>query len=243
MNRWLCLAVLMTTSSALAAPTADHILRKSDEIRNPQFDYTSFVTVSNFHPKKKTTSSTFRCRIKGRDKSLIETLTPLVDRGRLLLMNGSNFWAYLPNVSKPLRISHQEKLTGEVANGDLARANFSGDYTPTLKETRTIKSQKFYVLDLKANSEDVTYGRAVLMVNAQNFRPHSAEFYAFSGRLLKTCTYEDYKPLGGMVRPAKLTMRDAVEEQRYSVLELTEMTVAPLPDKYFNKENLKRTGQ
>ncbi len=230
-------------TAVVAAPSPQQILEKADGIRNPQLDYTCEVKVTDHQANKGKKESTFKVMVKGRDKSVVETLTPVVDRGRILLMNGANYWGYLPNVSKPLRISMQEKLTGEVANGDLSRANFSGDYTPTLKETATIKGEKFYVLDLEAKTKDVTYGRVVLWVKAASSRPHFAEFYAISGRKLKTCKYEGYKEFGGAVRPTKLTMTDAVKEGSYSVLEYANMSVKALPEKYFTKDYMKRISE
>ena len=43
-----------------------------------------------------------------------------------MLMRGNDLWVFLPSVSQPVRLSLSQRLTGQVANGDLARANFSG---------------------------------------------------------------------------------------------------------------------
>jgi outer membrane lipoprotein-sorting protein len=226
-----------------AAPTADQILKKADDIRNPQLDYECRVKVTDSVDGKKPKESSFSVMVKGRDKSVVETLAPAVDRGRVLLMNGNNYWGYLPNVSKPLRISLQEKLTGEVANGDLSRTNFSGDYTPSLKETKMVKGEKFFILNLEAKTKEVTYGRVALWVRADSFRPHYAEFYALSGRKLKTCKYDGYKEFGGAVRPTRLVMTDAVRTGASSVLEYSAITVKPLPEKYFTKDYMKRLSE
>ena len=37
-----------------------------------------------------------------------------------------------------MRLSLSQRLTGEVSNGDLARANFAGDYKPKLLRTETV---------------------------------------------------------------------------------------------------------
>ena len=50
------------------------------------------------------------------------------DKGQVLLMRGRDLWIYMPNLSQPIRLALSQRLTGQVANGDLARANFSGDY-------------------------------------------------------------------------------------------------------------------
>ena len=51
-------------------------------------------------------------------------------------MKGHDLWIFLPTVSQPVRLSMSQRLTGQVANGDLARANFAGDYTAKLLRYR-----------------------------------------------------------------------------------------------------------
>ena len=239
----LVLAFFPLALSSHAKITADTVLRKSDAIRNPQVDYTVHVKVTSFKPKKDPKMATYRCWIKGREEAVVQTLTPPIDKGQVLLMSGNNFWGLLPKVSKPLRISLQERLIGEVANGDLARVNYYGDYKPKISSVKKIRGKKYYVLNLKAKTDDVTYGRVVLWVKGWNFYPHYAEFYAFSGRKLKTCKYAGFKEFGGAVRPTRLIMKDAVNTKRYSVLDYSDIKIAPLPSKYFKKEYMKRLAE
>lgn len=236
----LYLLLAQISCAALAAPSADEVLAKSDEVRNPQIDYTIDVKIVSNKPGKTPQTSTFEVKVKGKDKTVVRTITPVVDRGRILLMSENNFWAFLPRVSKPLRISLQERLTGDVANGDLARANFTGDYTPSIKGTETIEKTNYTILDLKAKREDVTYGRVVLWVENGTNKPSKAEFYAFSGRLLKTCTYENYAKVHDRQRPTRITMRDAIAKDQYSVLDYSNVKVAPLPEKFFTKDYMKK---
>lgn len=219
---------------------AEEILRRSDEVRNPQLDYIATVTVTSLKPKAEPKVGLYDVLVKGRELTLIKTLKPSVERGRVLLMRGKDLWAYLPSVSKPLRISLRERLIGEVANGDLARANFAGDYTPTLTGYDSIDGKRHYVLDLAATATDVTYGRVRLWVETETFHPYQAEFYAVSGRLLKQCRYQRYEKLAGRLRPTQLVMTDALIKAQQSILEYAKMKVGELPEKYFTKDYLKR---
>jgi len=38
-------------------------------------------------------------------------------------------------------------------------------------------------------------------VRQKDFRPHKADFYSISDRLLKSCNFEDFRNLGGQLRP------------------------------------------
>ncbi len=112
------------TPQVAAELPAEEILRRADEVRNPQIDYTLTVTVTSIKPGSAAQTATYEVLVKGRDNTVIKTLSPRIDRGRVLLMKGRDLWVYLPTISKPLRISLRERLIGDVANGDLARANF-----------------------------------------------------------------------------------------------------------------------
>jgi hypothetical protein len=88
--------------------------------------------------------------IKGKDKCLIKATYPLYDRDKCVLMRGLDLWVYLPTARNPVRMSLQQRLIGQVAYGDIARINFSGDYEPKLKEIEKIEDKAYYVLGLTA---------------------------------------------------------------------------------------------
>ncbi|MBI3615865.1 MAG: outer membrane lipoprotein-sorting protein [Candidatus Omnitrophica bacterium] len=230
----------MTMAAFAAEPTAEEILRKADEVRNPPLDYTVSVKVTSLKPQGTPKTAAYDVLVKGKDRTVIKTLSPPVERGRVLLMRGKDMWAFLPDVSKPLRISLRERLMGEVANGDLARANFTGDYTPEILREEEADGKECYVLQLTANAEDVTYARVVLWVEKESFRPYRAEFYGLSGRLLKSCSYQEYRELGGRPRPTRLVMEDPIVKGKRSIIEYDQMNVEPLPEKYFTKDYMKK---
>ncbi len=95
-----------------------------------------------------------------------------------------------------MRLPLAQRLTGVVANGDLARANFAGDYKPQLLRTEKIDGEAMYVLELIAVDRSVTYHRVLYWVRQSNFWPHKAEFYSLSERLLKTCLYQKFERPG-----------------------------------------------
>ncbi len=165
---------------------------------------------------------------------------PASERGQMMLMKGRDLWVFLPSVSQPVRLSLAQRLTGQVANGDIARANFSGDYAPKLAGTEKVANQTYYVLELIAVDRWVTYQRVRLWVGKDNYWPHKAEFYSLSGRLLKTCVYDGFKQLAGQARPTRLVMSDALREDEQSVMEYSNMKLRDLPDKIFSKDYLKK---
>lgn len=220
--------------------TADEIVKKVDEVRNPELDFQTDVRVVSYKPNRPEHASRYDVWIKGRDKTIIKTTEPENERGQSLLMRENDFWAFFPEVSKPIRISLQQRLNGDVANGDVARTNFSGDYSAKILSKSKISGKDFYVLELNSLRDSTTYGKVKLWVMAENFWPVKAEFFAISGRFLKTCTYESYKTLAGQLRPSKLVLKDAIVEGQYSTIEYNEMNIVEIPEKNFTKEYMNK---
>jgi hypothetical protein len=231
---------LFITTTAFADLSANEIIQKVDEVRSPRLDYAVMVEVTSYSSGRQTKSASYEVMIKGRDKTIVKTLLPKNERGRILLMRGDDLWAFFPEVTKPLRLSLQERLIGEVANGDIARVNFSGDYDAKLLNIEKTNEKEYYVLGLTANRPQVTYARAIVWAEKGTFRPFKAEFYGITGRLLKRCSYEDYKMLAGWLRPSRLVMEDPIVSGKKSVIRYDNMNVGEIPEKYFAKDYMKK---
>lgn len=231
-------ATLCIVTSAFAQDAAS-ILQKADTIRFPREAFQVEVSIKSMTGSGEEYRK-FRILSKGNENTIIQTMEPASERGQILLMKARDLWVFLPTVSQPVRLSLAQRLTGQVANGDLARANFSGDYTPNLLGTENLDGIEHQVLELTAVDRSVTYARVLFWVRSSNGAPHKAEFYSLSEKLLKTCVYDEYKMLGGKLRPTRLIMQDALKEGEQSVLEYSSMQLRELPDKIFTKEYLKK---
>ncbi len=223
-----------------ADQTALSILQKADEIRFPVEGFEVSVQIRSFDGKDTAEVREFRVLSKGNENTIVMTLRPASERGQILLMKGRDLWLFLPDVSQPVRLSLAQRLTGLVANGDIARANFAGDYTPRLLGVEKAGDLEYYVLDLTAVDRSVTYQRVKYWVRKSTYFPLKAEFYSLSDRLVKTCSYENPRQLGGRVRPARLVMVDALRSESRSEMEYEDMKARELPDKIFTKDYLKK---
>jgi len=219
---------------------ARDVLRRADEVRFPTEGFEVGVWIKTFEGDSEAEARSYRVVSKGNENTIVMVTEPATERGQIMLMKGRDLWLFLPEVSQPVRLSLAQRLTGQVANGDIARANFSGDYDPKLLGVERIDNEDYYVLDLTAVDRGVTYQRVKYWVARRNFWPHKAEFYSLSGRLLKTCVYGDFKELGGRVRPAQMVMTNALREGERSVLDYSGLRLRDLPDKIFTKDYLKK---
>lgn len=230
-----------TVAEELATdPLAQEILRNADQIRFPKESFQVDISILSRRADQSTESRKYQVLSKGNDKTVVIVTEPAAERGQTMLMSGRELWVFLPNVSQPVRLSLAQRLTGQVANGDLARANFSGDYNPRILRTETIDGESHHVLELKAVDRGVTYQRVLYWVKQKNAYPHKAEFYSLSNRLLKICRYENFQNMAGRIRPTRLVMDDALRAGEQSILEYNEMKLRELPDKLFTKEYLKK---
>ena len=220
--------------------SAQSILEKADQIRFPRESFQVDVNITTTSPGQSPDAHHYRVLSKGNENSVVMTLEPASERGQILLMKGRDLWIFMPEISQPIRLSMSQRLTGQVANGDLARANFSGDYIATLLRTDVIDGEKYHVLELVGVDKGVTYHKVLYWVRQSNFWPYRAEFYSVSGRLLKTARYENYQMLLGKQRPTRLVMEDALRKDEQSVLDYSDMKLRDLPDKIFTKDYLKK---
>lgn len=228
------------SAPAVDDPVAREIVEKADLVRFPAEGFQVDVSITNNSPGKSAESRLYRVLSKGNSNTVIMVTEPAAERGQIILMKDRDLWVFMPDVSQPIRIALSQRLTGQVANGDLARANFAADYNPRVLRTDTIGNEKYHVLDLVAVDRSVTYQRVVYWVRQSDNWPYKAEFYSLSNRLLKTCSYENFQLMEGKQRPTRLVLTDALKGGEQSFLEYKNMKLRDLPDKVFTKDYLKK---
>ncbi len=229
-----------TASAPADEALARSIVATADKVRFPAEGFQVDIVINTLKSDKDAEMRKYRVLSKGNENTVVQVTEPASERGQIILMKGRDLWVFMPEVSQPVRISLSQRLTGQVANGDLARANFAGDYNPKIVRSETISGEKYHVLELTGVDRSVTYQRVVYWINEKNNWPLKAEFYSLSNRLLKKCSYENFQTLAGKVRPTRLVMEDALRGGERSVLEYSEMKLRDLPDKIFTKEYLKK---
>lgn len=208
------------------------ILQRADAIRSPKGDFRMRVEVTDADKSV----SQMEVWIKGRDKTLIKTLSPARDKGRNLLMLGEDMWAFIPNLKRTVRVSLSQRLMGEAANGDIARLGWVGDYVPKLESS----DENSWLLNLVAARKGLTYERLQLKVEKSSFRPIKASYVTKSGVLLKTADFRAYKKLGGEIRPSEMLIRDGVKAKSKdaTLIQIQQMESTEIADALFNQTNL-----
>ena len=225
--------------AAPAPPNAEALLRQSDAFRNGWPSFTVHVRITDFESGRPDEEHLYDVSQKGTEKTYVEFMSPR-EKGEHLLMLGDDMWVYLPDVSRPVRITPLERLTGDASNGDVARTNYATDYSPAYLRTERAGAVDCYLLELTAKRKGATYQRILYWVRTEDARPVKAEFYLTSGKHIKTATFDEYASESGRMLLRKLTLYDEVLRNSHSVLEYSGSAPRTLPDRLFYQGNSDR---
>jgi outer membrane lipoprotein-sorting protein len=224
--------VLQGHAATAGTPDAAALLKQSDRFRNGWPSFVVHVKITDFAAGKADEEHLYEVSQKGTDKTYVEFLSPR-EKGEHLLMLGDDMWIYLPDTSRPVRITPLERLTGDASNGDVARTNYAADYSPVYVRREMVGSVDCYVLELTAKRKGATYQRILFWIRVEDARPVKAEFYLTSGKHIKSATFDEYEQFGGQMLLHKLTLYDEILHNSHSVLEYSGAAPRALPDKLF----------
>ncbi len=234
-----CLAAGMVCIGASSLPpqAATEILKRADAYRNP---YASFVVNVDVTSYKGQRSETWQFRVHGKDgdKSLVEFVGPAEEAGKSLLMLRDAMWIYIPNTSRPIRISPLQRLMGDASNGDVARYSYGVDYTAQLAGEEKVDGKDALVLDLQARDSDIAYARIKLWVERENDLPLEAEYYVDSGKLMKRVYFREVSNVDGKPMITGVEIRDAVRPGQHTFMRYSKLEARQIPEKMFNKNYL-----
>jgi hypothetical protein len=219
---------------------ANDLVRKAEEIRNPQKDYKSSIKLID-NKKGKLDERTYETMIKGRDKALIKFLTPQSEKGTKVLMVDADMWVYVPSTAKPIRISPRQRIAGNAAYGDVARLNFTENYEATYVRDDKLNGKVARVLDLKAiEGKLVTYDHVEYWIEKKTNKPLKAVYMTDSGKVIREAEFKTFKKVLGIDRPTEMFLTDKLTKNHTTKIIFEDSTEIDVPDLLFQKQNLNR---
>lgn len=253
LRQWMIAALVLGTvhaTQALAAPSAQEILAASDAVRNPDFPFGLTTTLIEYRNGKQTDGSTLAVYSKadkagGQFRSLIRFVAPARDANKLMLKSGNDLWFYDPSNKASIRISPQQRLLGQAANGDIVTVNLAKDYRATLageEDTQDGERQtrRCYKLALAATSPDVTYHHIEMWIDTTSNRPVKARYYTESDRLLKTAYFRRYQNQLGQDRPTETVIIDGLDPNWVTVMRFSDYAKREVPEAWLQRDYLPR---
>ena len=233
-----------------AAPTAQAILAASDAVRNPDKPFGLTVTLVEYRNGKQTDSNTLNVYSKadtnsGQFRSLIRFAAPVRDMNKLMLKNGNDLWFFDPSSKASIRLSPQQRLLGQAANGDVVTVNLAKDYKAELAGEESVQdgerqTRKCYKLALAGAAPDVTYNRIEMWIDIATSRPVKARFFTESGQLLKTAYYRRYQPQLGVERPTEAVIIDGLDPNWVTVMRYSDYAYREIPEAWLQRDYLPR---
>lgn len=142
------------------------------------------------------------------------------------------------------------KISGHLLKRSIMGSDFSFEdmmeshklseiYEVSLAGEEEIKDKNCYILDLKSDKEDAPYARQKIWVGKEDFIPYKYEFYALSGRLMKSAEVLETKKIDNKNYPVKIKMIDELRKDSFTVFELKDLKLnVKIPDEIFSRKNL-----
>jgi len=249
----LCSSLLFSASSwaAPSSPSALEIIRQADNIRSPNQPFRYTVTVLEYKSGAKQFSNKQILDIsmrflkqngsnKADARSLVRFVYPPRDKGKIMLSDWYDLWFYTPELRRPIPISRQQRLLGQISNGDVIVTNFEDAYDAQLLSEQACGNKTCYQLSLARKSSEVTWPKVIYLVEKGSYRPYQASYFSQDNKLMKEVSYQNYKPLLGLERPSKIVVKDTRHGSGYSVMEYSNLKFESLPVSHFTKEYIQR---
>ncbi len=235
---------------AQAAPDAQAILAASDAVRNPSKPFGVVVTLIEYRNRKQADGNTLEVYSKadstsGQYRSLIRFVSPPRDANKLLLKNGNDLWFFDPASKASIRLSPQQRLLGQAANGDVVTVNLAKDYKAEWVGEEDVTdgervSRRCHKLRLVEAAPEVTYNHIDMWIEVGSARPVKAHFYAESGRLLKTAYYRKFQAQLGIERPTEVVIIDGLDPNWVTVMRYSDYAWRDVPDAWLQRDYLPR---
>lgn len=142
------------------------------------------------------------------------------------------------------------KISGHLLKRSIMGSDFSFEdmmesnklseiYEVTIEGDEEIRDKICYVLDLQSEKEDAPYARQKIWVEKKDFIPYKYEFYALSGRLMKSAEVLEVRKIDDKNYPVKMKMVDELRKGSSTVLELKDLKLnVKIPDEIFSRKNL-----
>ncbi|URQ62128.1 outer membrane lipoprotein-sorting protein [Pantoea alhagi] len=248
------LVLFFASAAGAASPQALEIIRLADEVRSPNKPFRYRVTIQEYksgqqQPVSKQIldiSMRFIKPEKGGQadaRSLVRFVWPPRDRGKMMLSDWYELWFYTPELRRPIPISPQQRLLGQISNGDVIVTNFEYAYHAELLGEAPCGETHCYRLALQRKSPAATWPKIIYWVEkGGDYRPWKAAYYSLDDKLVKQVLYQNYLPVLGKARPTRIVVEDLRHGKGYSVMEYSDIRLESLPLSHFTKEYIQRGG-
>jgi outer membrane lipoprotein-sorting protein len=241
------------TAFSEETPTAQQIIERSDEVRNPRDPFQMTILLTEYVDGSARNEVTLTLYSKlagpsGQYRNLVRYSNPPRDRGKSVLLTGTTMWFYDPASKSSIRISPEQRLVGQASQGDVVTVNFARDYAAKLigqTGEETIRdadktTRKCWHVELSPKDSEAIYAKAEYWVEKDTFHPVKGKFFSDSGRLLKIAYYHRYEKQLGTERPTETIIIDAVDSKLVTTMAFGGYRSRDIPESWYQRDYLPR---
>ena len=246
MKNILIISILVFASSFSYGqyPEGKELLEKIDE--NMSSDSRIFTSTMIIHGRRGSRNIESKTWAEGEDNSFTEYLAPAREQGTKMLKLEDLLWMYSPTTDRIIKISGH-MLRQSVMGSDLSYEDMLDDRKLTNSYDATVNAEEDYndiscwVIDLKANTEEIAYDSRKIWVDKNKFIPMKQELFAKSGKLLKRMEMSDVVRVQGRWFPRKMIFKDILKEGQGTEFIINDIQFnIPIPPDVLNKGSLKK---
>jgi hypothetical protein len=180
---------------SVAPPDMVALLARADDMRLPFREGRVRVDLLTLENDCITGCSRFEVLQSDNGASRVEMLDSRA-RGQRALLSDRGLWLYVPSSRRVIRLTPLQRLMGNANFGDIGRMRWSGDYR-IAQVKPDLDKPGVWMFRLEAMAPTAVYADVTLRLEEKTGRPLEADFYAASGKLLKSASYDPPVVLNG----------------------------------------------
>jgi outer membrane lipoprotein-sorting protein len=185
------------------------------------------------------------------EKYLILILDPPAEKGKGYLKIGQSMWLYDPESRRFDFTSTKERFQNSNArNSDFTRSTYSIDYDIMSSKREQLGKFQCWVLELKANNDEVSFQRCKIWVSEDNL-VRKTEDYSLSGQLMRTRAIPSYQKIGERYVPQMILIVDNLRgktiggkfQNETTRISITKPSLNKLPDTIYTQAYLEKVSK
>lgn len=245
LRRAASLLALLLASAASHAVTVGELIRHIDDLwRGDTSQALMTMTVKTQRYERTMTMESWS---RGKAYSLVVIREPVKDRGIATLKVEDNIWNYLPKINRvtkvPSSMMSGSWMGSHFTNDDLVKdSSFEADYDSTLSFEGERDGKAVYEITSIAKPDAaIVWGKVVTLIDQKTLAPIESRYYDEQGKLIRTMTFDQFKPIGKRVVPMRMRLQpmDKPDESTVIVYDDIQFGV-PLEASFFSLQSLQQ---
>jgi uncharacterized protein len=214
--------LFMFSTKVFSAPIdVDALLKKSKSLlasKDDVADVTMKIIEKDGSSKER--AMQIKRKFGAKHMTMVKMTSPTDLKGTALLNviedGEENQWLYLPSTKQVRRVMGQNKKAGvlgsELTPEDLDITTVKGSKASFLKEMK-VGSETFALIEIKSNSNETDYSKALVLVSLKTSLPSRMEYYDKQNKAVKRVDFSNYIQAGGAYRAQNIKVRNLVNKR------------------------------